>query len=269
MGHEDEGEAFGGGGDRDDLTLSGNHPIKKFWPNYKPAQFINDVAKINPNVIVLLAVGSAIVMEDWANSAKAIVQNFYPGQEGGAAIARLLYGDVNFSGKLPFTVASNPADYGIFGNTAFAVDIDYFHGYRRFDKLNLKPRHHFGYGLSYTTYEYSDLKVLCSEGVSEGGRLNVEVTVKNTGKVAGDEAVQLYIGYPKTQAPRRSVKELKTFKRVHLEPGESKVVQLNVPARDFAYWSDAGWVVEKVEHTVLVGPSADPEKLLSAPFTVK
>jgi beta-glucosidase len=265
MAHEDEGEAFDGGADRVDLTLSGAHP--RHWGATKPAAFIKAAAAANPNVIVLLTVGSAIVMEDWMASAKGIVQTFYPGQEGGNAVAKLLFGDINFSGKLPFTVAQNPADYPAFQNTIDATTVDYLHGYRKFEKEGKPVRFWFGYGMSYTTYDYSNLKVLC-DNVSETGRLNVQVTVKNSGMMAGDEIVQLYIGYPKT-TQRRPVKELKAFTRVTLKPGDQQDVQLSVAAKDMAYWGMNGWTVEKLEHAVLVGPSADPTKLLSAPFTIK
>jgi beta-glucosidase len=111
------------------------------------------------------------------------------------------------------------------------------------------------------------VKVLCTAGITPEGALNVEVPVTNAGTMAGDEVVQLYIGYPAT-TQRRPVKELKAFKRVTLAPGEMKSVQFTVPARDMAYWSNTGWVVEKGMHNVLVGPSADPTKLKSAPFTI-
>jgi beta-glucosidase len=266
MAHEDEGENYGGGADRQNMTLTTTHPIH--WTT-KPTAFIKSVAAINPNVIVLLNVGSAIIVEDWKDSVKAIVQTFYPGQEGGTAVAALLFGESNFSGKLPFTVGQNESDYPQFQNSGgSAASIDYYHGYRLFEK-NAKPvRYWFGYGLSYTTYKYSNLQVLCSK-VTEAGRLNVQVTVQNTGKVAGEEIVQLYVGYPNTEAPKRPVKELKAFTRVALGPGESKDVQLSVPAKDTAYWGTTGWVVEKKVHKVLVGPSADPTQLLSADFTIQ
>jgi beta-glucosidase len=266
MAHEDEGEAYGGGADRVDLTLSGIHP--RHWTT-KPSTFIKSVAAINPNIVVLLNLGSAVIVEDWMDSVRAIVQTFYPGQEGGSALASLLFGDVNFSGKLPFTVAQDPADYPAFQNNVARATIDYYHGYRAFDRYQRPVRYWFGYGQSYTSYAYSNLRLLCSE-VSENGRLNVEVTVQNTGKLAGEEIVQLYIGYPNSAAPKRPVKELKAFTRVPLAPGESKNVQLGVPVRDTAYWSTTGWAVEKgVVHQVLVGPSADPTQLLSADFTLR
>lgn len=272
MAHEDEGEAFGGGTDRDNLGLSGPHP--SHWST-KPAAFINQVAEVNPNVIVLLAVGSAIVdTEDWMSKARGIVQPFYPGQEAGTAVARLLFGDLNFSAKLPFTVGTDERNeggqYGPFGNTAATVTFEYLHGYRRFDAMGVTPAFFFGFGLTYTTYEYSDVQVLCSSGVSQTGRLNAQVTVTNTGMMAGDEVVQLYVSYPqnstRTHAP--PPKELKAFTRVRLEPGESKQVQLSVPARDLRHWGQGGWEFDPGTHKVLIGPSADPEKLLSADFTL-
>jgi beta-glucosidase len=273
MAHEDEGEAYDGGADRQDLTLSNHHPIH--WGSQKASAFINAAAAANPNIIVLLNVGSAIVMEDWWRSAKGIVQTFYPGQEGGNAVAKLLFGDINFSGKLPFTVAQQETDYPGFQNASAQSTTDYLHGYRKFEAENKPVRFWFGYGMSYTKYDYSNLQVLCSN-VSETGRLNVAVTVKNNGPMAGDEIVQLYIGYPNTKA-RRPPKELKTFARVTLAPGESQVVTLYVPVKDMAYWGPSGWTVEKVAHKVFVGSSADPappsdpknNQLLSADFTIQ
>jgi beta-glucosidase len=262
----DEGEGYNEGHDRVDLTLSGNHP--QHWGATKPAQFIKDAAAANPNVIVVLAVGSAIIVEDWIDSARGVVQSFYPGQEGGTALARLLFGDVNFSGKLPFTVATDPAHYPDFqNNTGDDATVEYLHGYRKLEADGHMPRFWFGSGLSYTSYEYSDVRVLCSGGIGKEGRLNIEVDVTNTGKVEGTEIVELYIGYPST-TQRRPAKELKAFSRVTLAAGAKKTVQLTVPARDMAYWGADGWVVESGEHSVLVGPSSDPALLKSASFTI-
>lgn len=266
MAWEDEGEAYDVGQDRADLTLSGQHP--KHWGATKPSAFIAQAAAANPNVIVVLAVGSAIVMEDFIGSAKSVVQTFYPGQEGGNALAALLFGASNFSGKLPFTVAASAADYPAFQNkTGSDATVDYFHGYRKLEHDAKMPRFWFGFGLSYTTFTYGDVKVLCTGGIGADGALNVEIPVTNSGKMAGDEIVQLYIGYPMTQA-RRPAKELKAFSRVTLAPGETKQVQFSVPARDMAYWGEAGWVIEKGPHSVLIGPSADPAALKSASFTI-
>jgi beta-glucosidase len=266
MGHEDEGEAFGGGGDRASLGLDGVHPVH--WTGKKPSAFIKEVAAVNPNVVVVLAVGSAIIVEDWIGSVKGIVQTFYPGQEGGTALARLLFGDVNFSGKLPFTVATDPTHYPTFENTAATTTYEYLHGYRRLEAAGQMPRFHFGHGLSYTKYEYTGLKVLCSKGITATGRLNIEVTVKNAGTVAGEEVVMAFIKPPVDPSIKRPPKELKAFTRVALAPGESKAVQLSVAAKDMNHWTTGGWAVQTGEHTVLVGPSADNAALLAAPFTI-
>jgi len=270
MAHQDEGEAYGGGVDRDTMTLTTIEP--RHWTAQKPTAFINAVRAADPNVkiVVLLAVGSAIVMEDWIDSADAIVQTFYPGQEGGHAAASLLFGDVNFSGKLPFTVATDPNHYPVFGNTAQSVTFEYLHGYRRFEANGNAPRFWFGQGLSYTTYQYGEPTVLCSGGINASGRLNVEVMVTNTGSAAGEEIVQLYVGSPGTPGLLHAPppKELKAFTRVALEPGETKAVQLFVPAHDLRHWGPNGWELATGQHTVYVGPSADPAALRSAPFTV-
>jgi beta-glucosidase len=313
LAHEDEGEHYDGGFDRKDMTLGRKHP--QHWGDNKPSAFIKQAAAANPRVIVLVMVGSAVMMDDWMDSVPAIVQTFYPGQEGGNAVADLLTGDINFSAKLPFTVAKNghtaPAkpeetdaeyaatsevDYPKFDNASYATDVEYLHGYRRIEDNvrrdpNRAPRFWFGFGKSYTSYAYSDLKVLCSDGITADGKLTVQVTVTNTGPMAGTEIVQLYIGgFP--AGPRRPPKELKAFVRVPegdptvplfpvdpqkppqtLAPGESKVVTISVPAKDMAYWDQTTrkWVVQQGQHTVFVGPSADPDPktMLSAPFTIK
>ncbi len=261
MQHEDEGEAFGGGGDRDNLNFYQNHP--EHWHSKfgtTPSAFIQEVAAINPNVVVLIAMGSAVVMEDWAGSARAIVQTFYPGQEAGNAIARLLYGDVNFSAKLPFTVARDASHYPYFGNMDPSPTYAYLHGYRKFEAEGIRPRYWFGYGLSYTTFEYSELEILCDE-VTAGGRLNARVTIKNTGTVAGREVVQAYVGYPETTV-RRPKKELKAFSKTKLlKPGEEEVLQFQIPIRDLAYYDEEnGWTVETgIEHQLIVAASANPQ----------
>lgn len=265
MAWEDEGEGYGVGQDRADLTLGGQHP--KHW-SMKPSTFIQQAVAANPNVIVVLAVGSAIVMEDWYAGPKAIVQTFYPGQEGGNAFAQLLFGEQNFSGKLPFTVAKSPDDYPPFQNTSGGdAMVDYYHGYRKIEKDAKTPRFWFGFGMSYTKYTYGDVKVLCTSGIGEAGALNVEIPITNAGMMAGDEIVQLYIAYPTTKQ-RRPAKELKAFSRVKLAPGEMKAVQFSVPARDMAYWGANGWTIEKGMHNVLIGPSADPATLKMASFTI-
>lgn len=284
MDWEDEGEGYNEGKDRRDLLLSANHPI--YWdpgatfetgsssspvpnPSTLPDPFIKAAAQANPNVIVLLMVGSAVIMEGWFDSAKGVVQTFYPGQEGGSAIANLLFGTTNFSGKLPFTIAASPTDYEPFSNTATSVTYEYLVGYKRFDTRGTVPRFPFGFGLSYTEYTYGDPTVLCTEGISTTGRLAVEIPVTNSGAVAGEEVVQLYISYPPS-ATEHPTKELKAFRRVLIAPGATEPVQLVVPAKDLAHWDEASdnWVVPTGTYTLHVGPSSASATLKSTTFTV-
>ncbi len=282
MDWEDEGEAYSEGKDRENLTLAGPHP--RYWdPNARPPApgsenqyaspvpdssqlpeaFIAQAVAANPNVVVLLMVGSAVIMESWHGSVKGIVQTFYPGQEGGTAIANLVFGTTNFSGKLPFTIATNPSHYPTFGNTGSSLTVDYLHGYRRLEAQGNVPRFYFGHGLSYTTYTYGDARVLCTEGISTTGRLAIEIPVTNSGSMAGDEVVQLYV-----KSPGADHKQLKAFRRVSIAPGETVNVQLVVPAKDIAYRGDSGWVVDPGTYEVFVGPSSDPAQLKTASFTV-
>jgi beta-glucosidase len=182
----------------------------------------------------------------------------------------LLFGDLDFTGRLPFSIAASPNDYPLFdNNTQGDVSIGYFHGYRKLEHDGKTPTFWFGEGLSYNTYSYSNLKVLCSAGtVSKNGVLNGQVTVKNNGRLDSTEVVQIYIGYPNTSV-RRPIKELKAFARVLLKAGESKDVTFAVPAADMAYWQQGvGWTVETGVHTLLVGHSAKPADLQATPFTI-
>jgi beta-glucosidase len=265
MGHEDEGEAYSNGGDRDNLHLGGPHPTH--WST-KPTDFINQAAEANPNVIVLLAVGSAVIDNGWMGKARAIVQPFYPGQEGGTAVAKLLYGALNFSGKLPFTVGTSEEQYPPFGNSGSSLTVEYLHGYRRFEANGAMPAWWFGFGMSYTKYDYTAPTVLCSK-VGTAGRLNATVSVTNSGMMAGDEVVQAYISYPTGSPNRHPPKELKAFYRVHLEPGETKVVPISIPAKSLRYFGATDWQFEPGTYKLLVGPSADPAALKSADFTLE
>jgi beta-glucosidase len=264
MTHQDEGEGFNQGGDRDNLGLTGPHPLD--WTT-KPAAWITQLAAANPNLVVVLNVGAAVV-EPALDMAKGLVYSFYPGQAGGTALGELLFGTVNFSGKLPFTVANADSEYPAFGNGAATADYEYFHGYRKFEDSGVVPKHYFGAGLSYTTFTYANRRVACPT-VSQNGLVIAEVDVTNSGTKEGTEIVQVYAGYPNTAA-RRPKKELKAFTRVTLMPGETKTVQVTFPAKDLAYYKeDGGWTVEAVGHELLIGPNADPAQLTPAvPFTV-
>jgi beta-glucosidase len=262
--HSDEGEYIPEkpnedewGGDREDLALA---PADR--------DLINAVTAVNPRTIVVLIGGAAITAEEWQERAGAILMAFYPGEQGGAALARLLLGRVNPSGKLPFTVPKNAAQLPPFDNQSLSVEYGYYHGYTLAEKQGWEPRYPFGHGLSYTTYLYANLALDAPE-TREDGTVTVSVDVTNAGSRAGEEVVQLYVGFPGSKVDR-PVKLLRGFERVSLASGETKRVSLPVKVKDLGYYdADAGtWVVERLEYAVLVGGSSRPSDLLSVPFRV-
>ncbi len=245
------------GGDRTSLKLHDDE-----------VALIQAVAAENPRTIVVLEGGSAIMMEEWKGKAGAILMAWYPGMEGGNALARVLFGEVNPSGKLPVTVPSDTAQLPPFDPNADSIEYGYYHGYTLADKKGYQPAFAFGYGLSYTTFKYSNLK-LSETSVNASGALEVTVDVTNTGARAGKEIVELYAGFPNARVDR-PVKLLRGFTKVALAPGEKKTVGFTVRAGDLAYYNATagGWRVEPVVHEILVGGSSHPGDLLKASFRV-
>ncbi len=208
-------------------------------------RMIEAVASANPNTIVVLLSGSSVECP-WADNVKGILYMGLPGQAGGEAVADLLYGSVNPSGKLaeswPYRYEDTPSSE-IYGKTADALYQEGIYvGYRYYDKSGTPVRWPFGYGLSYTDFAYSDLTV-------DGDA--VSVTVKNTGSLAGAEVVQLYIEAPQNGL-HRPVRELKGFQKVFLQPDESQTVTFTLTDRSFAVWQD-GWKVPCGTYTVSIG----------------
>jgi beta-glucosidase len=205
-------------------------------------------------------------MRRWHDQVDAIVMAWYPGQRGGKALGRLLFGDANFAGRLPITWPKTLDQFPVFneGPTTF---MDYYVGYRWFDKHGHQPLYAFGHGLSYSTFTYERLHIPCAQ-VTSDGLIQIEVDVRNTAGPAGDEVIQVYASYPQTSA-RRSAKELKGFARVRLNPGEGKRVSIPLRIRDLKYWDMNldQWVIEKGPVTLQVGPSSD-KLLLSQTVTV-
>lgn len=254
----DEGEyMFAVGGDRDALTLSAHDEA-----------LIRAVAMANPNVVVVLIGGSAIITESWLERVPAILMAWYPGMEGGHALADVLFGKVNPGGKLPCVFPKSSAQLPFFDKNARRITYDYYHGYRLLDKNGETPAFPFGFGLSYTTFAFSHLRLDRAE-IGPEDTLLVSVEVTNTGSLAGTEVAQLYVGYPGS-AVDRPVKELKGFAKVRLAPGETQTVTFALPARRLAYYDESRrqWVVEPIRHTVFVGSSSAPEDLLRGEFRI-
>ncbi len=242
---DDEGENTVGAGDRITMDLSDEHQ-----------QLIKSVAGLQARTIVVLEGGSAITMQGWQSEVAAILMAWYPGQEGGNAIAEVLYGDVNPAGHLPITFPKAESDLPEFINDSNAVTYGYYHGYRYLDRAGTEPLYPFGHGLSYTTFEYSNLQ-LSTNTIKDDGAVGVSVDVTNTGPIAGTDVAQLYVGYDGSRVDR-AILDLKTFARVSLEPGQTKTVRMALRANDLAFYDveSAAWVVEPISYSVQVGPSS-------------
>jgi beta-glucosidase len=256
LNYKDEGEyikEFRTGGDRENLSLHANE-----------IELIKAVASENENCIVVLIGGSAITMEEWKDQVPVILMAWYSGVKGGNALAKILFGDTNPSGKLTFTIPKDPKHLPYFDKNADEIEYGYYHGYTLFDKKGYEPAFPFGFGLSYTTFTYSNLQVEVKSDKVVGA-----VDVKNTGKVDGDEVVQLYIGFEKSQIDR-PVKLLKGFSKVHLEPNENKTVSIEVPLKSLAWYNpeSKSWEIEKIQYTIYIGPSSQNEELLSTQFNL-
>lgn len=224
-------------------------------------RLIEAVSTANKNTIVVLINGTNVNMEKWVNKVPAIIEAWYPGMEGGNAIANILFGDVNPSGKLSITLpkklSDNPAyaNYPGSGGKVFYKE-GIFVGYRHYDRYNIEPQFPFGHGLSYTQFEYSNLQIEPKTGASSYP-VKVSVDVKNTGKREGKEVVQLYVYDVKSSVPRPK-KELKAFEKINLKPGQSKTVKFELNEDALAFYSNSKrkWVVESGEFKILVGSSS-------------
>ena len=223
-------------------------------------KLIHEIVAVQPNTVVVLHNGSAVEMP-WANEVKGILELYLGGQNVGSATIDVLFGNVNPSGKLaetfPLRLEDNPSYLFYFGEKD---TVEYregiFVGYRYYDKKKLEVLFPFGHGLSYTTFDYSNLKT-GADTIKDTDVLRVEVDVTNTGDVAGKEVVQLYVG-DKVSSVIRPVKELKGFEKVALNPGETKTVSFNLGKRAFAYYNTEikDWHVETGEFDILIGKSS-------------
>jgi len=234
-------------------------------------ELIRQISSVNKNTIVVITSGGAVDMTRWIDQIPGIIEAWYPGQEGGTALAQILFGEYSPSGKLPASFERQWEDNPTF-KTYYTkpgeLQVDYsegvFVGYRHYDRATVKPLFPFGYGLSYTTFAYSNLKV--SPGA---GNLNQPVTVtfdlKNTGKREAAEVAQVYVGDTHASVPR-PVKELKGFARVQLKPGESRRVSVTLDRRAFSFYDvkKKDWSAESGQFGILVGSSSQKIELQGA-----
>ncbi len=224
---------------------------------------IQAVAAANKHTIVVMANGTPLLMDKWLGAVPGVIESWYSGEEAGNAVADILFGDVNPSGRLTDTLAARREDYGDWGNSHYYPGVNgtvtyaegIYVGYRHFDKAKIVPLFPFGFGLSYTTFAFSGLHV--SPVMKRDGATSVRVVVQNTGKRAGAEVVQLYV---RDLAPKvdRPVRELKGFARVTLSPGEKKTVTFSIDESALSYYNVAmhRWKANAGRYAVEIGASS-------------
>lgn len=239
-------------------------------------RLIPELAKVNPNLVLVLISGNAVEMK-WVDEIPAIVQSWYLGSEAGHALADVLSGTVNPSGKLPISFPVKLTDNGAHSFDALCYPGDSLHvvykedilvGYRWHDTKKIPALFPFGHGLSYTTFTYGKA-ALSSTDMTADGSITVTVPVKNTGSLPGKEVVQLYVGDNKSSLPRPQ-KELKAFDKIALNPGEEKTVTFTITADDLKYFDDARheWVAEPGKFTLYIGSSSTDIRTKGS-FTLK
>ena len=261
---------FIGGLNKSNYQDCEGHDRQTYGLPYGQDQLVEALVKTNPNLVYVNISGNAVAMP-WAKKVPAIVQGWFIGSEAGEALASVLAGDVNPSGKLPFTWYARLEDCGAHATGSYpgtwrdghqiideAYKEDIFVGYRWTDKQHIKPLFPFGYGLSYTTFKVSNLRADKKEMTADD-QLTITADVKNVGFSAGAEVMQLYIGDTKSSQPR-PVKELKGFKKVYLEPGETQQVSFTIDRSALSFYDEktGDWTAEPGEFVAMVNNSSAP-----------
>ena len=227
-------------------------------------ELLQQVGPVNAKSTAVLVGGNMIMMTEWYDCVNSVIMAYYPGMEGGTALAEIIYGDVNPSGKLPYVVPYKESDLPYVDWEATDQYYEYYHGYTRLEKNGVKPLVPYGFGLSYTTFDITEPKAAV-----EGDNLVVSVKVKNTGAVDGDEVVQLYVGF-ENSAVDRPVKQLRGFKRVSVKAGEEVDVTITTPLEKLKWYNPVyrTWELEKMAYPIYVGSSAADEDLVKTEITI-
>ena len=238
------------GGDRLSLRL-----------NNDDENLIKTLSKINENIVVVYVGGSGINMNNWIDDIPAVLFSWYSGMEGGNALANILYGKANPSGKLPFSIAKNDSDYPYFNPYTDTITYGYYHGYTLFEKFNKEILFPFGYGLSYSDFKIDNFRLI--ENNSNNNKIEFKVDIENISKIYGNEVIQLYVGFENSKI-NRPLKLLRDFKKVGLKPGEKKTIILKIFKNDLAYFNEQNkeWEIENLNYNFYVGNSSSNNSLI-------
>lgn len=227
-------------------------------------RLIKEIAPVNKNSIAVLIGGNMIMMEEWKDDVNAIMMAYYPGMEGGTAIAEIIFGDVNPSGKLPYIVPFNESDLPqVQWDTEYQF-YDYYHGYTKLEKEGIRPSLPYGFGLSYTMFQIDNLQIN-----NNFEMITASCNVQNTGERTGTEVVQMYVGF-QNSAFDRPTKILRGFERVNLAAGENKTVVIACPISELCLYNEEQnqMELEHMEYRIYVGTSSNNEDLLSDVITI-
>jgi len=240
------------GGDRKSLSL-----------RQAEIEAIRTAGALNKNTVVALVCGSMILTKEWEDSVSAVLYSWYSGMEGGHALADILFGDVNPSGRLPFAI---PEDESHLPRVDFfnadKIWYEFDHGYRKLDRDGHRPAYPFGFGLGYTSFVYGDVQAEQTEN-----EIVIRIPVTNTGKRYGTEIVQVYVSVPESLVERH-IRELKGFVRLDLQVGETRTAEIHIPVEELKYYDEEkkDWVLEKTLYEFQAGSCSDPGCLKSVSF---
>jgi beta-glucosidase len=261
--HGDEGEYVAGEGS-DNYTASVGGDRQTLNLHDDELALIKAVGPQNKNSVAVIIGGNTTMLTDWMDQVGGIVMAYYPGQEGGTAIAQILFGDVNPSGKLPYVQPLSETDLPQLKWNTTNQWYDYYHGYAKLEKEGKKPLYPYGFGLSYTTFKVEE-----PQFGARDDRVTASCKVTNTGDRKGTEVVQMYIGF-KHSSMDRPVKLLRGFARVELDPGQSRTVELSCPLNKLEWYNPRvpGFELEHMEYEIYIGTSSADQDLLAGSVTL-
>lgn len=261
---DDEGEYTSEDQDKNYTNATGGDRKRGLGLHSDEADLLTAIGNVNPRSAVVLIGGNTITMNNWEPKLNAILHAYYPGQEGGTALAQILFGMVNPSGKLPFVVPKHESELPSIRWETTNQFYEYYHGYTKLEKEGVAPLFPYGFGLSYTTFAHTEPKV-----DFDGNVVQASCLVTNTGKRAGEQVVQLYAGYEKSKQDR-PVKQLCGFTRTLLAPGESRRVTICCPLEKLAWYNPAkgSFEIEPIIYTMYIGSSSQNKDLLAMELVI-
>lgn len=260
--HDDEGEWVTN--EDADLEVGGDRR-NGLGLHEKDIELLKVVGPVNANSTAVLIGGNMIMIDEWKQYVSSILMAYYPGMEGGTAIAKTLFGDVNPSGKLPFVLPKNESDLPQVDWNATEITYDYYHGYAKLDKEGIQPSLPYGYGMSYTNFKISNASFSAQDN-----QIIASCDVENVGNLNGAEVVQMYVGFSKSNIDR-PVKVLRGFERITLNPGQKEKVKITCPIEKIKWFNPETnqWELEDIEYDVFIGNSSADEDLISESISLK